>query len=308
VDSAQTFQAQTDTAGLYGKFSIDASGAWTYTADGAHNEFAAGITYTDVFQVHSADGTATSVTINIAGSNEAPVAHNDAYSIRFGETLHVPAPGLLGNDTDVDSSALTALIDSGAVGGYLKLNPDGSFDFTPTAVGTASFTYKAFDGVASSNAATVTVDVSAGSDTLDRSASTSNEILVATGTIENLIGGAGNDVIIGNNNNNVLSGGAGNDVLFGGIGNDIMIGGAGDDSFAFRNPVGHDVVVDFNVGDAVHHDTLDLRTAGFTSVMDVLNHANDAGNDLVIHVGSDDITLLSVTKAMLAANTSTILL
>ena len=61
VDSAETFVAQTDTAGTYGKFSIDADGAWTYTADSAHNEFATGITYTDSFDVTSADGTHDSV-------------------------------------------------------------------------------------------------------------------------------------------------------------------------------------------------------------------------------------------------------
>ena len=33
VDSAATFQTQTDISGLYGKFSIDANGAWTYIAD-----------------------------------------------------------------------------------------------------------------------------------------------------------------------------------------------------------------------------------------------------------------------------------
>ena len=41
--------AQTDVAGsnCYGKFTIDANGAWTYTVDSAHNEFVAGTTYTD---------------------------------------------------------------------------------------------------------------------------------------------------------------------------------------------------------------------------------------------------------------------
>ncbi|WP_038630897.1 VCBS domain-containing protein [Pseudomonas chlororaphis] len=72
VDSAATFIAQTDTAGNYGKFSIDTGGAWTYVADSAHNEFAAGTTYTDTFAVSSADGTLTSVTVHIAGSNDLP--------------------------------------------------------------------------------------------------------------------------------------------------------------------------------------------------------------------------------------------
>ncbi|TGT68701.1 MULTISPECIES: VCBS domain-containing protein, partial [unclassified Mesorhizobium] len=65
VDSPATFVAQAGTVGTYGSFSIDSAGAWTYTASSAHNEFAAGTTYTDTFDVVSADGTHTSVTINI---------------------------------------------------------------------------------------------------------------------------------------------------------------------------------------------------------------------------------------------------
>ena len=73
VDSPATFVAQAGTAGSYGTFAIDAAGAWTYTASSAHNEFAAGTTYTDTFAVASADGTQTSVTINILGTNDAAV-------------------------------------------------------------------------------------------------------------------------------------------------------------------------------------------------------------------------------------------
>ncbi len=72
IDSPESFQAQIDTAGNYGKFSIGTGGAWTYIADSAHNEFAAGTTYTDTFAVSSADGTLTSVTVHIAGSNDLP--------------------------------------------------------------------------------------------------------------------------------------------------------------------------------------------------------------------------------------------
>ena len=67
--------AQTDTAGSngYGTFTIDTDGAWTYTADTAHNEFVAGTTYTDTFTVTSADGTTSTVTVNILGTNDAAV-------------------------------------------------------------------------------------------------------------------------------------------------------------------------------------------------------------------------------------------
>src|SRR5207253_604579 len=57
VDSPATFVAQAATAGTYGTFAIDSAGAWTYTASSAHNEFAAGSTYSDTFSVASADET-----------------------------------------------------------------------------------------------------------------------------------------------------------------------------------------------------------------------------------------------------------
>ena len=53
---------------------------------------------------------------------------------------------------------LTAVLVSGPAHGTLTLNADGSFTYTPAANfnGTDSFTYKANDGAADSNVATVT--------------------------------------------------------------------------------------------------------------------------------------------------------
>ena len=72
-DGATTFVAQPGTDGSYGTFAIDAAGAWTYTASSAHNEFVAGTTYTDTFTVAASDGTHTSVTVNILGSDDVAV-------------------------------------------------------------------------------------------------------------------------------------------------------------------------------------------------------------------------------------------
>ncbi|MEQ1912945.1 MAG: VCBS domain-containing protein, partial [Vicinamibacterales bacterium] len=78
VDSPATFVAQPGTAGTYGTFAIDAAGVWTYTTDpSAHDEFEAGETYTDTFSVAAADGTLTSVTVNITGTNDAADLSSD---------------------------------------------------------------------------------------------------------------------------------------------------------------------------------------------------------------------------------------
>ncbi|WP_268915694.1 VCBS domain-containing protein, partial [Aureimonas psammosilenae] len=73
ADGVAEFAAQSDTQGLYGRFTLDASGQWRYAANGAHDEFAAGVVYTDSFTVRSADGSGSaSVVITITGTNDAP--------------------------------------------------------------------------------------------------------------------------------------------------------------------------------------------------------------------------------------------
>src|SRR5207248_2057839 len=79
--SAAPFVAQAATADSDGSSAICTAGVWTYTASSAHNEFAAGTTYTDTFDVQSADGTHTSVTINIAGTNDAAVLSADTRNL-----------------------------------------------------------------------------------------------------------------------------------------------------------------------------------------------------------------------------------
>src|SRR5207302_1526991 len=105
IDSPATFVAQNNVAGSYGHFSIDANGAWAYSADSAHDEFAAGTTYTDTFKVASADGTTTSVTIEILGTSDAPVLPTRRRSLP--ETNSAADIGSSGQLTisDIDSPA-----------------------------------------------------------------------------------------------------------------------------------------------------------------------------------------------------------
>ncbi|WP_224789741.1 VCBS domain-containing protein, partial [Pseudomonas fluorescens] len=105
VDSAATFVAQTNTAGSYGQFSIGTGGAWTYVANSAHNEFAAGTTYTDTFAVSSADGTLTSVTVHILGTNDAAVLSADIANLtETNAAVDISTTGTL-TISDVDSAA-----------------------------------------------------------------------------------------------------------------------------------------------------------------------------------------------------------
>lgn len=91
----------------------------------------------------------------------APIAVGDSYEVDQDKTLTVPAPGVLGNDTDPDHNSLTAARVSSPAHGALSLNPGGSFTYTPNAgfTGDDTFTYKANDGHNDSNVATVTITV-----------------------------------------------------------------------------------------------------------------------------------------------------
>jgi hypothetical protein len=93
--------------------------------------------------------------------NTPPVAVADAYSTNEGVPLVVAAPGVLGNDTDADLDALTAVLNVGPANGTLALDPNGSFTYAPNPgfSGADSFTYHANDGAADSNVVTVSIDV-----------------------------------------------------------------------------------------------------------------------------------------------------
>jgi hypothetical protein len=94
--------------------------------------------------------------------NHSPVANPDTYTTRQGQALQVgAAAGVLANDTDAENDPLTAQLVSQPAHGSVTLNPDGSFLYTPAAGfgGPDTFTYKASDGQALSQATTVTVIV-----------------------------------------------------------------------------------------------------------------------------------------------------
>ncbi|HEX5848665.1 MAG TPA: choice-of-anchor Q domain-containing protein [Rubrobacter sp.] len=89
--------------------------------------------------------------------NVAPVAEPDTYSTPEDSTL---AGNVLSNDTDDNGDKLTAVLVSGpSNAASFELKADGSFSYTPNTNhnGPDSFTYKADDGTADSNAATVNI-------------------------------------------------------------------------------------------------------------------------------------------------------
>src|SRR5207245_4561965 len=112
------------------------------------------------------DSNVATVSITINAVNDAPVAANDSYTTNEDTQLSITAPGVLANDTDVEGSALTAVLGTGPAHGVLTLNANGSFTYTPASNynGPDSFTYRASDGSLSSALATVTLTVNAVND------------------------------------------------------------------------------------------------------------------------------------------------
>src|SRR5262249_30055883 len=141
----------------HGTLTLSANGGFTYTP--VSNYFGA-----DSFTYQASDGTAnsatTTVSLTITNINRAPVAVADNYTLLKNTTMTVPAPGVLGNDSDADGYTLTAIKIADPAHGTLTLNANGGFTYTPVSnfFGSDTFTYQATDGTA--NSATTTVSLS----------------------------------------------------------------------------------------------------------------------------------------------------
>ena len=137
-------------------FTLNPDGTFSYTPAGNFNG-------TDSFTYKANDGTTNSnvvtVSLTINPVNDAPVGTGESFTVNEDGVL---AGSVLGNDTDIDSDPLTAVLVTGPSHALsFTLNPDGSFNFTPTANfnGSDAFTYKANDGTTNSNVVTVSLTI-----------------------------------------------------------------------------------------------------------------------------------------------------
>ncbi|SHH06626.1 VCBS domain-containing protein [Massilia sp. CF038] len=190
VDSAASFNAGTIT-GTYGSIALQANGQWVYTASTAHNEFVGGTTYSDTFNVTSADGTATTITVNILGTNDAAVLSTATANLTETNAA-LTASGTL-TVTDVDSAASFVAGTIAGTYGSVALQANGQWVYTASSahnefVGgttyTDNFTVKSADGTTS----TITVNILGTNDAAVLSTATANltetnAVLTASGTL-----------------------------------------------------------------------------------------------------------------------------
>ncbi len=145
---------------VHGQLLFDAKGSFVYTPD-------AGYVGEDLFRYVANDGALESslatVTLHVQAVNHAPLASGDSYAIDQDTVLTIAAPGVLGNDSDVDRDLITARLVEGPVHGQLLFDANGSFVYTPDAgyVGEDLFRYVANDGALESSLATATLHVQA---------------------------------------------------------------------------------------------------------------------------------------------------
>ena len=157
-----------DTSSLQGTFAAasDGSGLFEYHPPANFNG-TTGFSYTVASDIGAgcpsvAEDTAT-VTITVNAVNDQPSASNDSYSALADRTLNAPAPGVLGNDSDVDGDPLTAVLVDSPSHGALTLAANGGFSYTPANgfTGADLFSYRASDGDKHSPIRVVSLNVTA---------------------------------------------------------------------------------------------------------------------------------------------------
>ena len=128
---------------------------------------------TDTVTYQVSDGLTKSnlatITINVSDANFAPESNPDNYVTTENQTLIVNArAGVLSNDFDLnEGDQITASLVDDATNGSVKLNDDGSFEYTPNAgyLGEDSFTYRISDGMEDSEVTKVSISIRSGNQT-----------------------------------------------------------------------------------------------------------------------------------------------
>jgi VCBS repeat-containing protein len=156
--------------GVYGTLTLNANGSYTYAPYASTQSLALGQNVTDSFTYTVSDGSLSdtgTLTVAIAGRNDAPVANPD--SATTGENSPVTVD-VLGNDTDVDNGAVLTVTAASAPAGQgsasvvanqVVFDPGTDFDYLDdgeTAEVVVSYTIADEHGATSGSTVTITVN------------------------------------------------------------------------------------------------------------------------------------------------------
>jgi VCBS repeat-containing protein len=247
---------------------------------------------------------ADTAAITVIGDNFAPVPTNDRIIVSSGTNVTISTSALLGNDIDIDGSALTITGVSTASGiSNLSLSGNTISFKSGSAAGTSvgSFQYTVSDGRGGTATGMVAIDVKAvtsnsSGDTVDLSgagnyqasyidADNGPDTVTGGAPGDSFYGGSGNsaDTLRGGAGNDLLVGEAGNDILSGSSGNDILRGGSGDD--AMDGGDGSEDMLDMSDGTALINFTL-VQSAGITTTGGAGGLGNDSYQNMEGVIGS----------------------
>ncbi|MBW8828514.1 MAG: VCBS domain-containing protein, partial [Burkholderiales bacterium] len=163
VDNAAGFQAGS-TVGANGTFSVDAAGAWRFTANSAFDSLNVGGKAEEEFTVKSVDGTEQKVKVTINGSNDAAVITGDTSGSAAESNTPVTITGTL-SATDVDNAPGFQAGSTVGTNGTFSIDAAGTWRFTANSAfdslnvgGKAEeeFTVKSVDGTEQKVKVTIT--------------------------------------------------------------------------------------------------------------------------------------------------------
>ena len=163
ISGTQTVGSVVTIPGV-GGIQINADGSYSFAPVNNYTGAVPVVTYT-VSDGNGGTDTST-LTLTMVPVNDAPDAVDNSYTTAEDTALTIAAPGVLGNDTDVDGDTLTVTTNTAPANGAVLVNADGSFTYTPDVDfnGTDTFTYTISDGNGGSDTATVTITVDAVND------------------------------------------------------------------------------------------------------------------------------------------------
>lgn len=139
-DANQAFFNPINSSGKYGTLDLRGSGAWTYSTNSANDQFVQGVNYQDNFIVSTIDGTQTTVTITITGTNDVPIFNTNVVGFKVdGQvtedgTATTPTGSQTATGsvkaTDLDGTSLTYTTDTpNGNYGYFSVNQNGNWKY-----------------------------------------------------------------------------------------------------------------------------------------------------------------------------------
>jgi len=150
------------TMGAPSSGTIEDNGDGTFTLT-PESEFSGTITVSYTIQDSEGASSSGTITINVNGTNDAPVAVADEGATPEETALELD---VVANDTDIDGDVLTVSVVADPDNGTAVVNESGTITYTPDDefAGTDTFTYTISDGNGGTSTATITITVSGTND------------------------------------------------------------------------------------------------------------------------------------------------